>query len=76
MQTDKCNFLRKEVIYLGHKITKNGVSSGSEKIKIIKKYPMPHDVSSLQRFVGFVRYYRKFMKDFQKIVIPLTQLTS
>lgn len=41
IQLDKCEFLRKEVAYLGHIITKDGVKPNPDKINAIRKYPLP-----------------------------------
>ena len=76
LQPDKCEYFRKEVIYLGHKITENGVLPDPDKIEAVKSYPCPRDVESVQRFLGFAGYYRRFIRDFQKIAMPLTCLTS
>lgn len=73
LQLDKCEFLRKEVTYLGHVITPEGVKPNPEKIKAIKKYPIPKNTTQLKGFLGLLGYYRKFIKDFSKIALPLTK---
>lgn len=73
IQLDKCEFLRKEVAFLGHVVTPQGVKPNPDKIKAIKEWPLPKNEKELKGFLGIVGYYRKFIKDFAKIAKPLTQ---
>jgi len=41
LQPDKCEFFRKDVIYLGHKISEHGVEPDARKIEVIKNFPTP-----------------------------------
>jgi len=76
LQIDKCEFLRKEVTYLGHIISKNGILSDPAKLTAVKNFPTPKRVKDVQSFIGLAGYYRKFIKDFSKITKPLTILTK
>lgn len=69
---DKCEFLRKEVLYLGHTITKNGLMPNSDKIKAVINFPLPRTTTEIKSFLGLVGYYRKFIKDFAKLTQPMT----
>lgn len=69
---DKCEFLRKEVLYLGHTITKNGLMPNNDKIKAVLNFPIPRTSTEIKSFLGLVGYYRKFIKDFAKLTQPLT----
>lgn len=69
---DKCEFLRKEVLYLGHTITKNGLMPNNDKIKAVLNFPLPRTTTEIKSFLGLVGYYRKFIKDFAKLTQPLT----
>ena len=73
IQLDKSEFLRKEVAFLGHVVTQDGVKPNPEKIKVIKEWPLPRNEKELRAFLGILGYYRKFIKDFAKIAKPLTQ---
>jgi transposase InsO family protein len=73
IQLDKSEFLRKEVNYLGHVITPNGVKPNPDKIHAVKNYPIPKNQKQIKSFLGLLGYYRKFIKDFAKITKPLTQ---
>jgi len=75
LQPDNCEFLRKEVVYLGH-ITENRIMPDPEKIKAVKNFPTPLKIKDIQSFIGLAGYYRKFIENFSKIVKPLTTLTK
>lgn len=74
IQLDKCYFFRPEVQFLGHTVTKQGVKPNSDKIEVIKNWPIPKTEKELKQFLGTIGYYRRFIKDFAKMVKPLTQL--
>lgn len=76
LQPDKCEFLRKEVIYLGLIIAENGISLDPSKLTAIKEFPTPKKVKDVQSFIGLAGYYKKFIEDFSKIAKPLTKLTK
>jgi len=60
-QPDKCEFLRKETIYLGHIISgENGISPDPSKLTAIKEFPTPKKVKDIQFFISLAGYYRKF----------------
>jgi len=67
LQPQKCSFLRKEVIYLGHVINENGVSPDPSKLKCIREYP-----KDIKSFLGLLNYYRRFVDNFAKTAKPLT----
>ncbi|GJU18931.1 reverse transcriptase domain-containing protein [Tanacetum coccineum] len=65
----------KEGIVLGHKISRKGIEVDKAKVDVISKLPHPFDRQrELERFLGHVRFYRKFIKDFSKISRPMTHL--
>lgn len=72
IQLDKSNFLQKEVAYLGHVITPQGVRPNPDKISAIQKFPIPTTQKEIKSFLGLLGYYRRFIKDFAKITKPLT----
>jgi len=76
LQPDKCEFLRKEIIYLRHIITKDGIRPDPSKLCAVEKFPVPRKVKDVQFFLGLAEYYRKFIEDFSKIAKPLTRLTK
>lgn len=74
LQPDKCEFLRKEVAYLGHVIGSDGVKPDPNKIKAITNFPTPRNPKGIKQFLGLVGYYRRFIPQFSKIAKPLTDL--
>lgn len=70
----KCQFLKKEILYLGHLVSAEGVSPDPEKTKILEKYPVPTNADEVRRFVAFCNYYRKFVPSFATITLPLNRL--
>lgn len=69
---DKCEFLKREVLYLGHQITKDGLKPNDDKIKAVLQFPVPKSPTEIKSFIGLIGYYIKFIKDFSKITQPLT----
>ncbi|GJV31919.1 reverse transcriptase domain-containing protein [Tanacetum coccineum] len=71
---EKCHFMVKEGIVLGHKISKAGIEVDKAKVDVIAKLPYLTNIKGIQSFLGHVRFYRRFIKDFSKIARPMTQL--
>lgn len=71
----KCEFLKPEVNFLGHRCTSNGMLPDQSKIEVIKRYPRPSDKDATRRLVAFANYYRRFIRNFADIVRPLNQIT-
>jgi hypothetical protein len=61
LQPDKCEFLRKEVGYLGHILTEEGVLPDPRKVSVIENYPRPTNTKQLKSYLGMASYYRKFI---------------
>jgi hypothetical protein len=71
---DKCDFYQKEILYLGHVISSEGIVVDSEKIKAIMEWPIPKDVADIRSYMGITGYYRRFIEGFSKIAYPITPL--
>ena len=70
----KCKLFQRSVRYLGHVVSADGVSVDPEKTEKVKNWPCPRDLHSLQKFIGFANYYRRYIEGFAAISRPLTQL--
>jgi hypothetical protein len=71
---EKCHFMVKQGIVLGHVISERGIQLDKAKVETVEQLPPPTDVKSSRSFLGHAGFYRRFIKDFSKITKPLTQL--
>jgi hypothetical protein len=71
---EKCHFMVKQGIVLGHVISERGIDVDKAKVETVEQLPPPTDVKSLKSFLGHAEFYRRFIKDFSKITKPLTHL--
>jgi hypothetical protein len=72
----KCVFAQEEVTFLGHHITPHGLTPLSSHVQPILSLSPPSDVKSLQRFLGMINFYRRFLPGIARILRPLTDATS
>ena len=67
----KCKLLSERVIVLGHVVTRDGISTDPEKVRVIKEWPVPENESQLRAFLGTAGYYRGFVPNYADIAAPL-----
>ena len=70
----KCEFWLKEVAFLGHVISKEGVAVDPQKISAITAWEAPKTVTEIRSFLGLAGYYRRFVDKFSTLAAPMTQL--
>jgi hypothetical protein len=70
----KCDFWLKEVQFLGHILSENGISVDPSKIQQVMEWKAPTSISEIRSFLGLARHYRHFIPDFSKIAKQMTQL--
>ena len=76
MKLSKYHSFAKEIQYLGHILGKEGIKPIPAKTETIKVMHPPVNLKQVRIFLGLVGYYRKFIRNFAKIVKPLTMLTQ
>ena len=62
-------------MFLGHVISKDGITVDPNKIEAVVNWDRPTNVSGARSFLGLTGHYRRFVKGFSHIATPLTQLT-
>lgn len=74
LQPDKCQFLCKEIGYLGHIITREGVKPDPKKVEAVRCFPRPKCRKNVKQFLGLAGYYRRFIPNLASSAKPLTSL--
>ena len=70
----KCKFAAREVKYLGHILSPKGIRVDPSKYSAIETYPVPKSVKNVRAFLGLAQFYRKYIKSFAQIALPLNKL--
>ena len=76
LKPSKCSFLHREVKYLGHLVSLEGIKPDPDKITALQDWPRPRTVQEVRQFLGFAGFYRRFIKNFSRIARPLHDLTK
>ena len=71
---EKCVFLQDQVQYLGYVVSRDGIQPEESKVRAIVAAPAPHDVQSLQSFLGMVNFYCRFVPNLSSLLAPLNHL--
>ena len=74
MESDKCEFLKTDLNYLGCVVTSEGVKPDPQKVKAINDFPTLRNTTDVKSFLGLAGYYRKLIPQFSKIAKPLNEL--
>src|ERR1043165_9429447 len=76
LKPSKCHILQTEVSFLGHQVSKDGITTDPTKIEMIKEWPVPKNLTDVRSFVGLASYYRRFILGFSEIAKPLYSLMN
>jgi hypothetical protein len=76
LKATKYEFHMHKTEYLGYIIAPEGISMDPEKVRAVEEWKEPTNVKGTQSFLRFANFYRRFMRDFSKIIAPLTKLTQ
>ena len=71
---EKCHFMVREGIVLGHRIFDRGIEVDRAKIEIIEKLPPPISIKGVRSFLGHAGFYRRLIRDFFKVSKPFSNL--
>ncbi|RDY05498.1 Retrovirus-related Pol polyprotein, partial [Mucuna pruriens] len=71
---EKCHFMVTEGIVLGHLVSNRGIEVDKAKIDVITSLPNPASVQEVRSFLGHAGFYRRFIKNFSKLALPLSKL--
>jgi len=76
LKPEKCNFLQKEITYLGVIVGNNKIKMDPSKLKGVVDWTLSKTPTDIQKFLGFTGYYRYFVPNYSKITRPLLDLTK
>ncbi len=72
----KCQFHARSVSFLGFILSPEGIRMDPAKVKAVADWPTPDSSRAVQRFLGFANFYRRIIRNFSQVALPLTDLTS
>jgi hypothetical protein len=70
----KCDFWLKEIKFLGHTISQEGIAVDPDKVQEVMNWKPPTIVRQIRSFLGLVGYYRRFIPNFSRIAKPMTDV--
>ena len=72
----KCEFWLREVMFLDHLISGEGIRKDPAKVEAVSSWERPKTVTEIRSFLGLVGYYRQFIRDFSSIASSMIALTK
>ena len=68
----KCVFAQPAVEFLGHRVSEEGIVPLTSHVEAVSNFPQPTEIKQLQKFLGMVNYYRRFLPGIARTLRPLT----
>ncbi|XP_063690787.1 uncharacterized protein K02A2.6-like [Bolinopsis microptera] len=75
-KTEKTSFMQKEVVYLGHVVSAEGIKPVKSKVESMLMAPEPRNVDELISFLGAVNYYRRYLPNLSSVIAPIERLRA
>jgi len=72
----KCKLLQRELVFLGHRISAEGITQDENKIQRVRDWPIPRSATRVRAFLGLANYHSAFVNKFSDIAEPLYRLTE
>ena len=76
IKVKKCEFFMKEVSFLGHILSVNGIRKSPDYVKKVKEFQKPKTIADMKKFLGLINFQRKFIQNCSTIIKPLTEITG
>ena len=76
LKPSKCHLFQRELVYLGHLVSAEGIRPDPKKVKAILEMPVPKDVTGVRSFLGMCGFYRNYVYNFAKTCQSLYDLTK
>jgi hypothetical protein len=76
LKLSKCEFFQTSITYLGHLINCDGIMPDPKKLSAVKGWPTPKSILDVRSFLGLANYFRRYVKSFSEIAVPLINLTK
>ena len=74
LKPSKCRFLRKQITFLGHEVSADGMKPGNLNLKGIAEMAPPANYMEVRRFLGMTGFFRRFIKNYARIAKPLNDI--
>ena len=67
----KCEFGKKELNFLGHVVSAEGIKVDPKKVEIVNNWPIPNSVHQIRQFLGLANYFRRFVQGYANLTRPI-----